>query len=240
MDATNTHEQVVRVEKVTKKFGDHIALNNISFDISRGDVVGVIGPNGAGKSTLANILLGFDPHYTGRVSLSKKERISYVPQFSRSDTHSLPLSVREFLKSAANTFYGIKDAAHEDTLVKTLDHVGLGEHYLEQNVYSLSGGERQRTLIARALLGDPTFLVLDEPLASVDYAARDSLYALLKHLNQTHHITMLLISHDVESIVTICDSILCINKTLHQGCHPESFALGKETGQAVHHTQHTS
>lgn len=233
------NEALIRVRNVHKKYGDQVILHDVSFDIAPQQIVGVIGPNGAGKSTLVNIVLGFDTDYDGSVDFLERLRIAYVPQFSNADIYALPLSVHEFLRSAANQYYGLEKAAEKQTIIETLRHVGLDEEYMEHNVYSLSGGQRQRVLIARALLSDPDFIVLDEPLASVDYAARDALYELLKHLNGEHGITMMLISHDVDSIVAICDSVLCLNKTLHHGCRPTGFTAGEVSGCAMRHRCHT-
>ncbi|MEK7639131.1 MAG: metal ABC transporter ATP-binding protein [Patescibacteria group bacterium] len=240
MAVLSSNNTILHVENLFKKYGEHRVLHDVTFDLAEGSIVGVIGPNGAGKSTLVNIVLGFDTNYGGTVVVKEGTRIAYVPQHTAPDVYALPLSVYEFLRTAASAYYGSAKSAHKEQILHTLRHVGLDKEHLQQNVHSLSGGQRQRALIARALLSDPTFLVLDEPLSSVDFAARDSLYTLLKHLNQEHNITMLLVSHDVESIVAICDSVLCLNETLHHGCHPAEFALrGMPHHHGVEHGQHT-
>ncbi len=202
----------LKVNNISKSYGKNIILKDVSFSVFTGDIVGIIGPNGSGKSTLAKIILGFDLDHKGEVVFSDDVRIAYVPQFSNSSKYALPLSVYEFIRSTANSYYGSKERININKIVKTLQHVGLDERYLEQNVYSLSGGERQRVFIARALLNNPNFILLDEPLASVDYMSRNELYALLRHLNQTHNITMMMISHDIDSIVDISDSVFCLDE----------------------------
>lgn len=233
--AVQNSSSLIQINSLHKKYGNNTILHDVTFSIKKGHIVGVIGPNGAGKSTLANIILGFDSDYQGTVTIKDGTRIAYIPQFSNADTYVLPLSVDEFLKSTANTYYGLKHNITDEEIETELKHVGLDSKKRTQSVYSLSGGERQRVLIARGLLNNPDFMVLDEPVASVDYAARTELYDLLKHLNQEHKITILLISHDVDSIVAICDEVLCLNKTLHYGCHPASFVSGKDTKISMHH-----
>ena len=234
-----SNDVIIRVRDVRKEHGEQVVLHDVSFDIASKAIVGIIGPNGAGKTTLAKIILGLDTHYSGSVVIKEKLRIAYVPQFNSADIYSLPLSVHEFMHSAANTYYGRAESADKQSMVKTLKHVGLDEHYLAQNFYTLSGGERQRVLIARALLSNPDFIVLDEPLASVDYAARGALYELLKHLNNEHGFTLLLISHDVEGVLAISDSVLCLNKTLFHGCHPNDFVRNGGHGHPIGHTCNT-
>ncbi len=233
MDVQN--EVVINVKKVTKKYGNNIILKDVSFSIAHGKIVGIIGPNGAGKSTLANIILGFDSDYTGSVNVKDGVRIAYIPQFSNSDKYVLPMSVYEFIRSSANNYYKIKHSNYKQVIYENLRHVGLTDKHISQNVYSLSGGEKQRVLIARALIGNPNFIVLDEPLASVDYATRNTLYTLLKHLNEKHSITMMLISHDIKSILNVCDSVFCLNKKIHNGCHPLQFMLEDKADNTMYH-----
>lgn len=232
MDVINSNT-LINIQGVEKEYGGKTVLHNITFDIVSGHIVGIIGPNGAGKSTLANIILGFDSKYIGLVKIPSSIRIAYVPQFSNADIYALPLSVYEFLRSVANTYYGLTQTADKEAVIKTLKHVGLDKHYLTHNIYALSGGERQRVLIARALLGDPDFIVFDEPLASVDYSSRGELYGLLRHLNKKHGTTMVLISHDVESILSICDDVLHLNKTLHHELNPKQLKTDKIKDDAV-------
>ncbi len=215
---------VIKVDNLRKVYGNRVVLDDVSFSIPAGHVVGIIGPNGSGKTTLANILLGFDTDFHGTVRVDESLRIAYIPQFAETDKYSLPLSVYEFIRSTANKFYGLRNDASIDTVVQTLAHVGLDEQKLHQDIYSLSGGERQRVAIARALLNDPNIMVLDEPLASVDYASRQDLYRLLHHLNRTHGITLVLISHDMDSVLSISDSVLYLYNGAVREYRPSDFA----------------
>lgn len=224
----------ISVRGVSKAVADRPLLVDVTFDITDQSLVSLIGPNGAGKSTLVKIILGLDSQYTGEVSIGSSERVQYIPQLSTSDQYQLPLSVYEYISIGTTPLYSRNQKSVD--FEKTLDHVGVSVEKLHQSFISLSGGERQRVAIARALLSDPTILVLDEPLAAVDYASRGGLYALIRHLQQDHQMTVLLVSHDVESVLPLSDRVLCLNKTLHTDCHPSEFAANNGKSEpAMHH-----
>jgi len=225
---------VISVKNVTKAVDGRQLLVDVSFDIAEQSLVSLIGPNGAGKSTLVKIILGLDRQYDGLVTVRPDERVQYIPQLSMSDQHQLPMSVFEYISIATSSLYSMSPKKVD--FQQTLTHVGVSAEKLHQSYVSLSGGERQRVAIARALLGDPTILVLDEPLAAVDYASRSGLYELIRHLQQDHKMTVLLVSHDIDSVLPLSDQVLCLNKSLHTDCHPSEFV--SQTGhvnKSVHH-----
>jgi len=229
------NNNAITVQNISKSLGSRSILSEISFCIKKGSLVALIGPNGAGKSTLIKIILGLDTRFEGNVSISTGESIAYIPQQESRDRFGLPISVNEYLLIGISTSF---NKAHTETQVleKALSHVGLSSDFLAQSFESLSGGERQRVAIARALLSDPTILVLDEPLAAVDYSSREDLYTLIRHLQQDHAMTVLLVSHDVNSIIPISDEVLCLNETIHSGCHPLAFASGETVrNHDIHH-----
>jgi zinc transport system ATP-binding protein len=223
----------ITVENVTKVVDERPLLRSVSFSITSGSLVSLIGPNGAGKSTLVKIILGLDHDYTGSVAIADTEHIAYIPQISQSDRHALPLSVYEYLAIAQSGLFSKIRPTND--LRDALSHVGVDPTKLSQSFASLSGGERQRVAIARALLTDPTILVLDEPLAAVDHASRQGLYELIRHLQQDHHMTVLLVSHDVDRVMPLSDQVLCLNTTLRQDCHPTEVSGDPLSPQAVHH-----
>ena len=232
----NPSNNVITVQSISKYIAEQTILESVSFRITQGELVSLIGPNGAGKSTLIKIILGLDPEYHGTVTIPHTERVQYIPQLSDSDATQLPLSVQEYLAIATTSFYR-QQAGPVDT-VQALRHVGVDPTKLSQSWYSLSGGERQRIAIARALLTNPTLLILDEPLAAVDFASRSGLYELLRHLQQDHAITMLLVSHDTDSVVPLSDRILCLNRRLHTDCIPTHFPHTHEPTTTTPITHH--
>jgi zinc transport system ATP-binding protein len=222
---------VIKISQVSKAVDGRQLLDDVGFEIKEQSLVSLIGPNGAGKSTLVKIILGFDSKYQGDVFIRAQERIRYIPQLVVADQYQLPISVYEYLKIGVTPLYsnGWKSVDFDAALT----HVGVSPSKLQQPYTSLSGGERQRVAIARALLSNPTILVLDEPLAAVDYASRSGLYELIRHLQQDHKMTVLLVSHDIDSVLPLSDQVLCLNTTLHTDCHPSQFSA--TTGQTIHH-----
>jgi len=212
---------IITTKKVTKVIGNKVILDEVSFVIEPGTLTSLIGPNGAGKSTLVSIILGLDQAYTGSVSITDSAQIQYIPQQNARDRHQLPLSVCEYFNIATSRLYGKAHSTYD--YVAALEHVEMPADSLEQNVSSLSGGEKQRVAIARALLLEPSILILDEPLAAVDYASRQGLYELIRHLQQDHKMTVLLVSHDIDSVLALSDQILCLDKKLHTQCTPAQF-----------------
>jgi len=228
------NNSVIKVNNVTKAVAGRRLLDDVSFEVAEQSLVSLIGPNGAGKSTLLKIILGLDTQFEGSIVIGSKERVQYIPQLSMTDEHQLPMSVYEYIAIATNRLYS-KNKQNVD-FKQALIHVGVSAEKLYQSYTSLSGGERQRVAIARALLGNPTILVLDEPLAAVDYASRSGLYELIRHLQQDHKMTVLLVSHDIDSVLPLSDQVLCLNTSLHTDCHPSQFVTeGGAGSRTIHH-----
>lgn len=202
----------------------NVILENVSFSIEKGEYVGLIGPNGAGKSSLIKVLLGFYKPTAGSLKINPEVRIGYVPQ-SYALSSVVPISVREVLQMS-----GVKDT---EKLERELKKIGLGPEFLPKNFHLLSGGQQQRVIIARALCSDPNLLLFDEPLNGVDYETKLAIYERLAKLNKSQSLTILFVSHEVDHIIEYCHHVLCLNKTMHTGCHPLDFAKGKTTERPV-------
>ena len=235
--------QLIEAKNISVQFENKSALEDISFNIEKGEYVGIIGPNGAGKSTLLKVLAGIIP-FKGDLHLAKNVKIGYVPQ-NYLPQSSFSISVEEVLAMGLqNSFIWNKKQNKKDILEK-LSIVGLGEEFLDKSFHVLSGGQKQRVIIARALLQDPSILLFDEPLSSLDATSRINIYKLLAEINKKHGTTILFVSHEVESIVKQCKRIICLNKSIHEGCHPMDFIEGKidqcsvlessTTVQPIHH-----
>jgi len=196
----------------------NVILDDVSFSINEGEYIGLIGPNGAGKSSLIKLILGFNKPTSGILQVNPQKKIGYVPQ-NYALSKVVPISVREVLLMS-----GVK--GNKQSLLKYLDQVDLGKEFLTKCFHQLSGGQQQRVIIARALSSDPDLLVIDEPLNGVDYETKLSIYDLLLDLNKTKKLTILFVSHEVDHIIGHCNHILCLNRTMHTGCHPMDFAKG--------------
>lgn len=207
----NGAAQLLRLENVSKNYHKNIVLENISFSVNRGETVTLIGPNGAGKSTLMKISLGILSASSGKVHRDKKISLGYMPQKVMVDD-VLPLSVREFLYLRPNTSY--------DEVEEVLEIVRLSR-LSKQPVQSASGGEMQRILLARALLGKPDLLVLDEPVQGIDIMGQQEIYGLIAKVRDETNCGVLMISHDLHLVMASTDQVLCLNRHICCSGTPE-------------------
>lgn len=226
---------VLTVQNVTVAAEDTPIVSDISFTLDERSITGLIGPNGAGKSTLVRVIIGALRPQQGAVRVAASVRMAYIPQLAPDDLHALPLSVCEFMAIATKARFPWDAHRYHDAMRAALARVDISATRLDQDMRSLSGGERQRVLLARALLRKPTMLVLDEPFSAVDFHTRTELYELLKTMRTELSMTILLVSHDIESVMETCDTVLCLNRTLAHGCHPVAFMRRDETLHAMHH-----
>lgn len=199
------------IDQLSFSYHHEQVLRDISLTIEQGDFIGLIGQNGSGKSTLLKLILGLLPLQKGTISLfgqslptfSAWGQIGYVAQHSLI-AQQQPISVKEVLRMTGATTEAIQEAL---ALVNLLDQ--------QQRVLTdLSGGQQQRVFIARALLKQPRLLILDEPTVGVDSRSQQQFYALLKHLNQSKKLTIILVSHELDVVAKIVDKVACLNQTL--------------------------
>ena len=212
-------------------------VRDVDLTLHRGQITTLIGPNGAGKTTAAKLALGVMRPDAGSVERATGIRIGYVPQKLAIDW-TLPLTVRRLLNLTA------RHAATDVDLA--LDAVAIA-HLADTPVQQLSGGEFQRALLARAVVGEPDLLVLDEPVQGVDITGQGALYDLIRQLRDDTGAGVLLISHDLHVVMAQTDSVLCLNG--HVCCRgtpsavaesPEYQALfgASAAGIAVYHHDH--
>lgn len=192
-------------------YGDHCALHHLDLSVERGELVGVVGPNGGGKTTLLRALLGLIPSANGLLEIGG--RVAYVAQDSRTAS-DVPISVLEFttLGRLDRRFLRRRKAADRERVQEALQEVGMWEHR-HRRLSTLSGGQRQRVHLANALCQDAEILLLDEPTTGIDPRNRDEIYQLLAHLAHEHRITIVLVSHDTETVARIADRIIVVDRT---------------------------
>jgi zinc transport system ATP-binding protein len=176
-------------------------IRDVDLDIARGEIVSIVGPNGGGKTTLIKTLLGIEKATAGRVMRIAGAKIGYVPQRLAID-RTLPLTVERLMTL-------VRRASRAEALA-ALQETGVA-HLIDQPVQALSGGEFQRMLIARALLGRPDVLVLDEPVQSVDFTGQMDLYKLIAALRDRFGCGVLLVSHDLHVVMRATDRVLCLS-----------------------------
>jgi zinc transport system ATP-binding protein len=239
--------QVVEIDKVSYTYSGDLVLDNISFSINEGDLLGMIGPNGAGKTTLFSCMLGLLGGYAGTIKIfgedikkdSKAlESIGYIPQ-RKTVERNFPATVDEIVSLGITS-----GKISKDKITSALDTVGLLEQR-GRRVGELSGGQQQRVLIAKALVNDPKLLILDEPATGIDLETQNKFYALLKKLNQEKKITIIWASHDLDAVNRIASSVACINRSMffHGKTHeffenPDLLKAYSESSMQAHMHMH--
>ena len=192
-------------------------VKGVSLQVERGKIVTLIGPNGSGKSTTAKIALGIYKNIEGQVE-KFTNNIGYVPQKISIDW-TLPLRVKDFMLLTDN----LKDDALDESLTLT----GV-KHLKDKNLGNLSGGEFQRVLLARAISKKPELLVLDEPVQGVDFTGEIALYELIKKISEKLNCGILLISHDLHTVMTATDHVVCLNGHVCCSGSPKDVARNNE------------
>jgi zinc transport system ATP-binding protein len=197
---SSENSTLVKLNNAGFKQNDKWLVEGVSLTVEKGKIVTLIGPNGSGKSTTAKIALGIYKNIEGSVE-KYTNKVGYVPQKISIDW-TLPLRVYDFMLLTEN----IKEEAIDEALTLT----GV-IHLKNKNLGNLSGGEFQRVLIARAISKKPELLVLDEPVQGVDYTGEIALYELIKRISDSLHCGILLISHDLHTVMTATDHVVCLN-----------------------------
>lgn len=206
------------------------AVENASFEVAEGAFVAVLGPNGGGKTTLAKLILGLLRPTTGRVRVfgddpaQSARRIGYVPQLA-TICPAFPITAEDLVAlgfvgdGGARSWIGPRRRSHatNEVVRAALASVEM-EAYARRPISALSGGQRQRVLIARALVGEPDILVLDEPTASIDPAGKSCITELLDGLAANR--TVILVSHDLAAGVPQATAVTCVNRQVIHNPEP--------------------
>ena len=202
-------EPLITATDVGLRLAGQAVLQGVNLTIPPNKVVSLIGPNGAGKTTLVRVLLGLIDVQQGTVARKDGLTVGYMPQ--RMAMHpALPLTVMRFLS--------LSQRATEPAIAAALTVLRI-EHLQDQQLATVSGGELQRVLLARAMLGEPQLLILDEPAQGVDLAGQAELYRLIGEIRDRSGCGVLMISHDLHLVMSATDEVVCLNH--HVCCHGE-------------------
>jgi ABC-2 type transport system ATP-binding protein len=203
----------VETRHITKLFGRQKALDEVSFSIKKGELVGFLGPNGAGKSTMMKIITGFMPSDSGEVvvngqkveskNLEIRKNIGYLPEHNPLYTD---LYVKEFLEITAG-FYKLKNIKRR--VAEMVEMTGLGDEQ-HKKIRALSKGYRQRVGLAQALIHDPSVLILDEPTTGLDPNQLEEIRNLIRQISREK--TVMLSSHIMQEVEAVCNRVIIINK----------------------------
>jgi len=206
---------VIEVSHLTKQYGNHLAVDDVSFTVADGQICGLLGPNGAGKSTIMNIITGYLSATSGQVTVAghplpeeadaAKACVGYLPE----QPPLYPeMTVQEYLTFAAE-LKGVKKAERKEQVCRAARRTGL-ETVLPRLIRSLSKGYKQRVGIAQALLGSPRLIILDEPTVGLDPAQVIEIRKLIRELGRAH--TVILSSHILSEVQAVCQQILILSK----------------------------
>lgn len=206
---------MIEVSHLTKQYGNHLAVDDVSFTVADGQICGLLGPNGAGKSTIMNILTGYLSATSGQVTVAghplpeeadaAKACVGYLPE----QPPLYPeMTVQEYLAFAAE-LKGVKKAERKEQVCRAARRTGL-EAVLPRLIRSLSKGYKQRVGIAQALLGSPRLIILDEPTVGLDPAQVIEIRKLIRELGRAH--TVILSSHILSEVQAVCQQILILSK----------------------------
>ena len=235
---------MIKVEHLTKCYGDFTAVDDLSFEIEEGHVYGFLGPNGAGKSTTMNIMTGCLSATKGHVQIDgydifedageAKKRIGYLPEQPPLYMNETPEEYLRFVGEAK----GLRGAELEQQIQEVIEQTKI-DNVKKRCISALSKGYKQRVGIAQALLGNPKVIILDEPTVGLDPLQIIEIRDLIKQLGQTH--TVILSSHILSEVQTICEKILIISKgKLIAFDRPENLEKKLQTRLLLWHRQQIS
>ena len=198
--------------------GKNHVLKNVTLEIKSGEIVTIVGPNGSGKSTLLRALIGAAKLSEGTLTRKENLRIGYVPQKLHID-QTLPMRVSRFLS--------LPNKVSNETSRAALAQAGV-DNLAQRQMSDLSGGQFQRVLLARALLGNPELLILDEATQGLDQPGSASFYRQIESLRETLGCAVLMVSHELHVVMAASDRVICLNG--HVCCEgaPEAVASAPE------------
>ncbi|WP_280768472.1 metal ABC transporter ATP-binding protein [Salipaludibacillus daqingensis] len=228
----------IDIDQLSFAYQNQNVLEDINMKVPQGSFLGLVGPNGSGKSTLIKCLLGLLTPNQGTVKLfgvnvKKFDRwndIGFVSQKANSFNSGFPATVFEVVSMGLYGKVGLfrfLNRKHKQKVREAIAQVGM-EDFINENIGQLSGGQQQRVFIARALVSDPSLLILDEPTVGVDAKSVTNFYTMLKKLNDEKGITLILVTHDIGAMSEYVTDVACLNKCLHFHGNKHSFEENKE------------
>ena len=214
-DIDSVNSTQLNISGLSVSYSDSTVLENVTLQLKKGEILGIAGESGSGKSTLMRLILGEMKPDEGEIILMNndprlKKRIGYVSQNGISKNQSFPATVEEIMITGLYQELGLfhlPHKKHKNKIKETLRDFGM-EEFLKRRIGELSGGQQQRVMIARAMIGDPKLLILDEPTTGVDARSTKILYDMLYEINTKYNTTIFMITHGRLQECKGCDRIL--------------------------------
>ena len=213
--------KIVEIKDLSVGYEDNpYVLKNVNLNVYEHDFLGIIGPNGGGKTTLLKTILGLVKPTSGTISFFKnaiitdKINIGYLPQINQIDK-KFPISVSDVILSGLTvkkSLFSSYSKEQKDQVRNVAAQMGL-EKLIDKPIGALSGGQLQRTLLGRAIIDNPSLLVLDEPNSYVDKRFESDFYKILEEINR--NTAIIIVSHDVGTVISLVKNIACVNEGLH-------------------------
>lgn len=207
---------MLSVKNLSKSFGRHCALDNVSFEVAAGEIFGVVGESGSGKTTLARLVLDLIPKDAGEIIFEEnpkkfRKKIQMVFQDPQNSLNP-KMRVGQILSEPLLIHDIVPRNCLKNKLKELMEKVRLGESFLTRFPYALSGGERQRVNLARALAVAPEMIILDEPISSLDVTTQAEIIQLLKKIKEEQKLTYIFISHDLNLVGNFCSRVAVMEK----------------------------
>jgi len=220
----------IQLTDVTTSYENNLVFTHLSLQIHSGQFVGIVGPTGCGKTTLLKTILGIQTVFSGSVLLNGQpvnrvsdKRIGYIPQLESIDW-SFPVTVEEVIMMglyAGKRLIPWQSKAERERIQDLAEKLGI-YNCLQQHIAHTSGGQRQRAFLARALISDPQFLVLDEPTSGVDISTQHEILHLLGDIN-SQGMTIILTTHDLNAVASHLPWVVCFNNGIVAEGHPSDI-----------------
>ena len=204
----NSKKVIIDVKDLSFVYNKLPVFKDVNLSIVEGDFIGIIGPNGSGKTTLLKILLGLYKPTSGKIIFKKDLKMSYVPQIKNFNS-IMNISVYNVI-TIPLTGNSIFSKFKKNNYFEHIVYLTQIKDLLNIPFIELSGGQQQRVLIARSLLQKPNILLLDEPNTGIDSFSSNSFYEILKKIYETYKFTIIMVSHDLNIIPTVCETVFCV------------------------------